>query len=1189
MAEPKGLGEQYRLPPRLSRTQLVKQAERLQAEKVEASLAPTVTSVTEKSPELVAFEKKLSSLPVEFQSAYAEGGVEGYNRAVDAYNTQIERERTLDWERAQIEQKAVDARLAAFKITPEEEFHLKEFEDAIAFAGDVKAKRATLPEDTDTATYWKSVDNVKQKLSLLQQAIDARKSYVAVGQDIPAETQEQLNLIQALTVSKVAPFVDLTTQTVDVPTALRVGIPHSEIMAVTGMNPAEVARVKRNIKQIEKWKSVGAKVQGIRAGDVSARESARKQLVNYINPDGTLRLLEAASAGVDASVIRDAGYDVSQEVYESVKSATAAASLPAYVTSRTLLAAQSNYIKAETAFSQMMDRIDSENPNLSRKQRAGLYTQQPEYYDYLNTRMDLEQKQVAADPVAHWKETLASAPEWVLKQGAKDYVPLASFAGNRVQQVAFEAIDNAVAYVRGYTYGGIAAVTALPLFFLGVATDPIGTVKGVGEGVWSSLVGASVFLSGRARTGTPEDARAAAYQLGSDVMTLSITALMLRGTYNLTPKAIRTPFEHAVKTVTAGEGGYIRLPGSSKAVVDQLRIQRAITDIQANDLVRSLDIILEAIADRNQVRLYDAAKGLKRVADGIGDQTLINYAEDIISYPRAYIEGLETIARNMKPEDLLRKIKESDRAASKANPKLKLKEITAEDVGLTGTQFAEFIKQRLGNADLTIEQFKESLKPKPKMDWKKEVQEMTDRFNRKLREEATKKQAAKERAFAESQVILSRLKEHINERIAKEKAEKAKRAAEMEELRQRWTKEAAAKYDPEYARKVGEINKEIREHLQQIKERAKQAEERVDVAKEATETAQKVGSETKVAVATELLEELEEQLKNALQEQTETETELEESVELLIALQTQFKEATELEEETATELGTGLEEVIKESVEELQRPGEETREDEGTAIITPRTPTEELPKEPPPPVVPKVPPIIPGIPAEPPTKEPPPSIVPPSSPITPEVPTKPPSKPPPPTVPEVPTKPPTREPPTREPPTIIRVKWIDGGKEAIRAKISPGSITWKQGWDWKFIPPPYRQPKPISLGGTPPLGAKTSGRTPAETLQVVGRIKAVVPHRVAVDLGWADVFIINGRRIEFSGGGVKTDVGQRISSPTQGMSVGDEGGLPTIKTPARVGTIRRSTIKKVVRKTPPRRSRKISSWDYMTTLKGYRF
>ncbi len=62
-----------------------------------------------------------------------------------------------------------------------------------------------------------------------------------------------------------------------------------------------------------------------------------------------------------------------------------------------------------------------------------------------------------------------------------------------------------------------------------------------------------------------------------------------------------------------------------------------------------------------------------------------------------------------------------------------------------------------------------------------------------------------------------------------------------------------------------------------------------------------------------------------------------------------------------------------------------------------------------------------------------------------------------------------------------------------------------------------------------------------------------------------------------------------LSKKGYNTSVGDEGGLPTIKTPARVGTIRRSTIKKVVRKTPPRRSRKISSWDYMTTLKGYRF
>ena len=70
-----------------------------------------------------------------------------------------------------------------------------------------------------------------------------------------------------------------------------------------------------------------------------------------------------------------------------------------------------------------------------------------------------------------------------------------------------------------------------------------------------------------------------------------------------------------------------------------------------------------------------------------------------------------------------------------------------------------------------------------------------------------------------------------------------------------------------------------------------------------------------------------------------------------------------------------------------------------------------------------------------------------------------------------------------------------------RKRIPVGSLTWKQGWDWKYIPPPYNQLKPISLGNTPPSGAVRMGKTPFETLQIIGKAKARVRSDWSPDTG----------------------------------------------------------------------------------------
>jgi hypothetical protein len=93
---------------------------------------------------------------------------------------------------------------------------------------------------------------------------------------------------------------------------------------------------------------------------------------------------------------------------------------------------------------------------------------------------------------------------------------------------------------------------------------------------------------------------------------------------------------------------------------------------------------------------------------------------------------------------------------------------------------------------------------------------------------------------------------------------------------------------------------------------------------------------------------------------------------------------------------------------------------------------------------------------------------------------------------------------------------------------------------WKFIPPPWTQQKPITLK-YPPVGARTGGRTPQQTVQMIGTPKARVPKTVSVDLGVVDILIEDyGRKITFTGGGLKTSVGQNLPGATRGMSI--DGG-----------------------------------------------
>lgn len=106
-----------------------------------------------------------------------------------------------------------------------------------------------------------------------------------------------------------------------------------------------------------------------------------------------------------------------------------------------------------------------------------------------------------------------------------------------------------------------------------------------------------------------------------------------------------------------------------------------------------------------------------------------------------------------------------------------------------------------------------------------------------------------------------------------------------------------------------------------------------------------------------------------------------------------------------------------------------------------------------------------------------------------------------------------------------------------RTKVPQGSIAWRQGLFWKFIPPPWNQKKPITLR-TPPEGAKyVNARSPSQTIQMIGKSDAVVPKSASIDLGVVDILIKDyGKIILFKGKGLETSVGQS-GSRTTGMSI----------------------------------------------------
>ena len=129
-----------------------------------------------------------------------------------------------------------------------------------------------------------------------------------------------------------------------------------------------------------------------------------------------------------------------------------------------------------------------------------------------------------------------------------------------------------------------------------------------------------------------------------------------------------------------------------------------------------------------------------------------------------------------------------------------------------------------------------------------------------------------------------------------------------------------------------------------------------------------------------------------------------------------------------------------------------------------------------------------------------------------------------------------------------RIERTDTGADVSgeNTRIPEGSIAYKKGLFWKWIPPEdFRNGvKPRTLPrGISPIGADLSGgNSPYTTIQRIGKSEAIVPERISVDEGVADAFITGGgTKIAYSGKGRQTDVGSRDPSTTMGMTVNGDG------------------------------------------------
>ncbi len=86
---------------------------------------------------------------------------------------------------------------------------LKEFEDAITLSEKYKNKELLLPPEVNESEYWKSIDDIRNKLELLRKAKEVEQSYKDAGIDLPTDVENYIKQSYTLAASPVSPFIEL--------------------------------------------------------------------------------------------------------------------------------------------------------------------------------------------------------------------------------------------------------------------------------------------------------------------------------------------------------------------------------------------------------------------------------------------------------------------------------------------------------------------------------------------------------------------------------------------------------------------------------------------------------------------------------------------------------------------------------------------------------------------------------------------------------------------------------------------------------------------------------------------------------------------------------------------------------------------------------------------------------------------
>ena len=198
-------------------------------------------------------------------------------------------------------------------------------------------------------------------------------------------------------------------------------------------------------------------------------------------------------------------------------------------------------------------------------------------------------------------------------------------------------------------------------------------------------------------------------------------------------------------------------------------------------------------------------------------------------------------------------------------------------------------------------------------------------------------------------------------------------------------------------------------------------------------------------------------------------------------------------------------------------------------------------------------------------------------------------------VPPPPPPPPIEPPPPPPPPPLPVVVWLPRHAEDIKeekeaASLPQGTIAFKMGAFWKYIPPPWTSRKILTLArGIAPLGADVRGTTPQQTLQIIGKPMAKVPESISADIGITDVHIFNrGGSIEFARG-LKTNVGKSIDSNTRGISTPAVLNVTSRKGELQTLPKKQPFRRPAARKTGRNKKSKENWLDKITSLQGMKY